>query len=236
GDYFADIIISSNDPVNSEFTVPAHMHVIGIPTIVTNTDSLFYGDVYTGQTDTLVVEFMNTGTYTLNVTNITNTHSEFSTSLTSFSLEVGDTQKVEFYFTPTVTGPISDVFIVSSNDTSNPSYPIYVDGYGIPGTGIEDEQLGIPKEYCVEQNFPNPFNPSTTIRFGLPEVSTVSVIVYDILGREITRLFEGKRNAGFHRVVWNADVASGVYLFRIVAKSESSDRKFVDVKKMIFMK
>lgn len=236
GDYFADIVISSNDPVNSKYRIPAHMHVIGVPTIVTSTDSLFFGDVYTGQTDTLIVEFMNTGTYTLNVTNITNTLSEFSTNLTSFNLEVGDTQKVEFYFTPTVTGPLSDVFIVTSNDTSNPSYQIYVEGNGTPGSGIEEEQLGIPKNYCLEQNFPNPFNPSTTIRFGLPEASTVSIIVYDILGREITRLFEGKRNAGFHRVVWNADVASGVYLFRIVAKSETSDRKFVDVKKMIFMK
>ncbi|MBN2572810.1 MAG: T9SS type A sorting domain-containing protein, partial [Ignavibacteriales bacterium] len=236
GDYFADIMISSNDPGHPEYKVPAHMHVIGVPNIVTSTDSLSFGDVYTGQTDTLFVAFMNDGTDVLEVTDITNSLGVFSTNLTSFSVEVGDTQFVEFYFTPTETGLRTDAFVVASNDTGNPSYYIYAQGNGIPGTGLEDELLGIPKEYSVDQNFPNPFNPSTTIRFGLPEVSSVSIIVYDVLGRKVTELFEGIKTAGFHRVVWNANVASGVYLFRIVAKSENSDKKFVDVRKMILLK
>ena len=80
----------------------------------------------------------------------------------------------------------------------------------------------IPKEYALEAAYPNPFNPQATIRYALPEAADVRLMVYDVVGREVARLVEGKRPAGFHRVRFNgARLASGLYLYRLVAKGEA---------------
>lgn len=82
-------------------------------------------------------------------------------------------------------------------------------------TGTED-LAGIPTRLELHQNFPNPFNPSTTIRFGLPEQADVKLEVYDLLGRRVAVLDQGMKPAGFHQVAFDASrMASGVYLYRL---------------------
>ena len=86
------------------------------------------------------------------------------------------------------------------------------------------------------QNSPNPFNPSTAIRFFVPNNSFVSIKIYDMLGKEVTTLINGQTNAGYHIVYWAGkdkfgnDVSSGVYLYRLTAGS------FNETKKMLMMK
>ena len=76
----------------------------------------------------------------------------------------------------------------------------------------------VPSKYMLQQNYPNPFNPTTTIEIGLPEEAVVHLRMYDILGRQIATLAEGKLSAGTHRFVWDAtDLAGGVYFGRFVA-------------------
>ncbi len=76
----------------------------------------------------------------------------------------------------------------------------------------------IPETYALRQNFPNPFNPSTEILFDLPEDAMVSLIVYDVLGREVTRLLQEELRAGTHRARFDAgNLPSGVYFYRIRA-------------------
>ncbi|MGE5498847.1 MAG: FlgD immunoglobulin-like domain containing protein, partial [Syntrophothermus sp.] len=88
-----------------------------------------------------------------------------------------------------------------------------------------------PKEFKLLQNSPNPFNPVTAIKFQLPVVSRVNIIVYNILGREVATLINEERSPGSHIVYWNgrdnqgAQVASGIYLYRIQAGSYSETRK-----------
>ncbi len=98
-------------------------------------------------------------------------------------------------------------------------------------TGISGEGF-IPKEFFVDQNYPNPFNPATTIQFGLPAQAEVSLIVYDILGREVARLVNSEvMNAGIYKFNFNASqLASGTYIYRLQA-----DKK-VEVKKMLLLK
>lgn len=90
-----------------------------------------------------------------------------------------------------------------------------------------------PLEYELLPAFPNPFNPSTVIRYALPEESWVRLEVYDVLGRRVRELAEGKQPAGWHSVVWDGrdefgrEVASGVYLCMLQAG------KFSDVVKLL---
>lgn len=95
----------------------------------------------------------------------------------------------------------------------------------------------IPKEFELSQNFPNPFNPTTTIRFGLPSSGKVSLQVYDLLGRLVaTLLDEEPKETGFHIVTWNGQdnhgraVASGLYIYQIIAGDFSQTRKMILVK------
>jgi len=77
----------------------------------------------------------------------------------------------------------------------------------------------LPTVFRVSQNHPNPFNPTTHFRFDLPEPSNVSLIIYDILGRQVAELVSGEYEAGYHSVTWNASsFASGVYLARFTAR------------------
>jgi hypothetical protein len=76
-----------------------------------------------------------------------------------------------------------------------------------------------------------PFNPSTTIRYGLPERSRVTLTVFNSLGQQVATLVEGEREAGHHDVTFDAShLASGVYLYRLVAG------EFVQARKLLLMK
>ena len=86
-------------------------------------------------------------------------------------------------------------------------------------TGLDEN--GVPTTFAVQSNYPNPFNPSTTLVFDLPQRAEVEVVVYDVLGREVLRREAGTLVAGVGREV-RVDagrLASGVYFYRITARS-----------------
>ncbi|MEX1139400.1 MAG: M36 family metallopeptidase [Bacteroidota bacterium] len=106
--------------------------------------------------------------------------------------------------------------------------------------GIADQQassIAIPEEFAVMQNYPNPFNPETEIRFALPEPSSVTVTVTDMLGREVVTLADRNYEAGYQRVLWKGvdasgrPVGSGVYFCRVTATGQSG-KQLVKVMKM----
>ncbi len=118
-------------------------------------------------------------------------------------------------------------FVVASPDTFD---------YRLVTTGVSQSD-GVPTEFAVHQNYPNPFNPVTTIRFDLPENSTVSFVVYDVLGRTVAELVNGRMNAGYHQVEWNAShVASGVYLARFTAIDATGSVKLTRIIKLLLTK
>lgn len=102
------------------------------------------------------------------------------------------------------------------------------------GTGGNQQ----PKVYSLHQNYPNPFNPVTQIKFELPEESLVSLIVFDITGKEIDALADGILSAGYHEVSWNAaNVGSGVYFYRLDVQSMGSIKGiYKEMRKMIVAK
>lgn len=98
-------------------------------------------------------------------------------------------------------------------------------------TSLEQPSIGLPTKYWLEQNFPNPFNPTTTIRFMLPKTSQVTLKLFDMLGRNVVTLVDKKLQVGEHKVVFNAQgLSSGVYFYRIHTDG------FVKTKKLILTK
>jgi hypothetical protein len=104
------------------------------------------------------------------------------------------------------------------------------------------EETGVPQEYVLMPNYPNPFNPETRIGYGIPEQSVVTLRVYDVTGREVALLADGVRTAGFHSVTWNGtngaggQVASGVYFYTLDARSVTGNRSFTTSRKMILVR
>lgn len=95
----------------------------------------------------------------------------------------------------------------------------------------EQDEEELPLEFELSPNYPNPFNPVTTIRYALPEAVDVNLVVYDILGRRVRILFDATQAAGYHSVTFDAsDLPSGLYLYRLQAG------EFSDVRKMILLK
>lgn len=98
-------------------------------------------------------------------------------------------------------------------------------------TSYYNEIPFVPTEYELFQNYPNPFNPVTKIKFGLPETSQTKLIIYDVLGREVSTLINGKLSSGYHEVEFSAgELSSGIYFYRLTAS------KFTEIKKMILVK
>ncbi len=108
--------------------------------------------------------------------------------------------------------------------------------------GIDSpETPGFPSAFALQQNFPNPFNPQTTIRYDLPVPGEVSIEVFTALGQRVVWLVQKKSPAGQYEVTWQGQnrhgqiVANGIYFYRMTAKS-SDGRVFVRTRRMHFIK
>jgi len=102
--------------------------------------------------------------------------------------------------------------------------------------GIEESELNIQNSKLRISNYPNPFNPSTTISFNLATDADVTVEVFNVKGQKVKTLVNQKMTQGQHEVIWNGlnednkPVSSGVYLYRVKADNQES------VKRMILLK
>lgn len=121
-------------------------------------------------------------------------------------------------------------------------YPVWMANYTgkfqtwcaiVDYTTIGIQQIGseVPGTYSLSQNFPNPFNPSTKIKFQMPEAGNVKLIIYNALGEEVTTLFDGSLKPGLYETSWNAlSEPSGVYFYRIITNNYSETKRMVLVK------
>ncbi len=117
----------------------------------------------------------------------------------------------------------------SSNCTDSTKWPrldIYFTLVGVKR--ISDE---VPGQYSLYQNFPNPFNPSTSIKYDIPKSSNVKLVVYDMMGKEVTVLVNEKQQTGIYEVKWDASsYSSGLYFIKIQTESFSETKKMMLVK------
>jgi len=94
-----------------------------------------------------------------------------------------------------------------------------------------ENETELPTEFSLEQNYPNPFNPITNIKYQIPEISFVTLKIYDVIGNQITTLVNEEKPAGFYNMEFDASIlSSGVYFYSLQASN------FVETKKMILIK
>ena len=121
---------------------------------------------------------------------------------------------------------------IDTVDVTGDSRVIYVNRYDY----LSVESEGIPTEFALHENYPNPFNPSTTLRFDLPEVSNITLTIFNMLGQKIRTYDMQSAAAGYHTLKWNATndygdpVGAGVYLYQLQSKD------FVKTRKMVLLK
>ncbi len=151
-----------------------------------------------------------------------------STALLEFPIQdLADTLGLERW------GPITfnwQVWAVDSEDSTLANEVPWT--FTIPALGVaQDLRFPVPDHFYLSPNFPNPFNASTTIRFGLPVSGVVELTVWDVVGRKVDTLVSGGYSAGSYEVVWNAgNISAGIYLTRMASKDFSAVRKVILVK------
>ncbi|MEJ2494713.1 MAG: FlgD immunoglobulin-like domain containing protein [Ignavibacteriaceae bacterium] len=145
--------------------------------------------------------------------------------------------------TPTRLAGRSDMGDYDPSFSKNGKYVAYAEftDPGSPKKGFDDESLSsngstLLDNFTLDQNFPNPFNPTTQIRFGIPESGNVTLKIYNSVGQLVKTLVDGNMSEGYHQVTWDATdnsgskLSSGVYFYRITAGT------FTQVNKMMFLK
>ncbi|MCC7430170.1 T9SS type A sorting domain-containing protein, partial [bacterium] len=151
-----------------------------------------------------------------------------------FSLQGGDSTIIEITVFPTTLGALTSTLEIANNTTTNPNY--VVDLIATVVLEATENQNEIPKTYSLKKNYPNPFNPTTTIEFGIPEKSLAKLVVYNVLGQKVKTLVSKELTPAFYKFQWNGtdeankQVSSGIYFYRL----ETS--KFVKTEKMVLLK
>lgn len=151
--------------------------------------------------------------------------------------EEGDIMRLVFHLkegrqgTPAVEFDVKRLLLNEKNVTNEASGVV---------VGV-DEKEQIPTTFGLDQNFPNPFNPVTKIRYHLPVAGTVSIVIFDMLGREVRQLVQAEQPAGSYTVRWDGTdsegkgLPSGSYFYRIKARGENKE-SFTHIRKMVLVK
>ena len=161
-------------------------------------------------------------------------HETADTSLTIYYQDIIDTWYPNFAMLSrgTLKFSVSATDGIDTVKVSGDDRVVFVNRYEYLST----EGEGVPVEFALHENYPNPFNPTTALRFDLPEVSDVTLTIYNMLGQKVRTFDYQNTSAGYHSVKWNAtndlgeQVGAGVYLYQLQTKD------FVKTRKMVLLK
>ncbi len=154
----------------------------------------------------------------------------------NYVVETGGSANIYQWYKDGIKLPLSGPVLIIPGFTKENAgqYVCRITSSLVPDLTLFTKPLNIscnPETFSLSQNYPNPFNPVTSIDFELPVSGKVKLTIYNILGQEITRLVDRNMQAGYHTVKWDASrVASGTYIYKIVAG------EFTAVKKMVVIK
>jgi len=197
-----------------------------IPEIGSSTTEIEFSGVEAGQSDSYDVYIDNTRLGILNVTGAYVTGAPYSVTFTAGEVyAIDDSLMVTVTFAPDDPGSYDDILTVES-DGGTLEIPINA------FVGIKDIPSGETLEaFALHGNYPNPFNPETTIEFALPAAAAVTLEVYSILGEKVSSLDFGEMSAGVKTVNYNAaGLTAGVYFYRLTAGDFTAGDKMILLK------
>jgi hypothetical protein len=146
-----------------------------------------------------------------------------------FTLAPGDSEEVTFSIDPSLLAPssyVAQVIVESKHSVGQTKFQKNYE-FQVVISSISD-LVGIPAVIELGQNYPNPFNPSTTIRYGLPNRSNVTLTVFNTQGQRVATLVQGEQQAGYHEVKFDASgLSSGVYVYQMQAGGYVATKKLL---------
>ena len=172
GDYYAVVEIESNDPVNSLVDVPAHMHVTGAPVIETNTDTLDFGAVFTGYSDTLILTIENTGTDVLEISNIYCDDPHFGAEFTALTINYRTSENMKVWYNANELQVDEGIIYIESNDVDNTPLLVQLQGRSVlpPEISVAPDSFDVAlftgnttMEYLTIQNL----GPNSLLEFNI---------------------------------------------------------------------
>jgi len=204
----------------------------GNPIATINTTEIAFGDVVENETETEEFTISNLGAGEL--TGTIAAPAGYTLSTDTFTVVAGGSVAIEVTFAPTALEAYDGDIVITTNDPNNAELIIAVTGNGTDGNDGNNPE--IPAVTSLQGNYPNPFNPTTNIKFGLKEDSKVTLEIYNIRGQKVQTLVNEKREAGFHTVTWEGNdtnsnnAASGIYFYRLTTDKYSSTKKMILMK------
>ncbi|MBU0692780.1 T9SS type A sorting domain-containing protein, partial [bacterium] len=185
-----------------------------------------------GQRDSVTLPLINDGEMDAIIDTVYFTaHGDvFSVSPLAAVLPAGTQQEFEVIFDPVMITTYNSNLCFVHNVAPDSEICIPVIGE-IRTPNVDDQVEGIPSEYYLAEAYPNPFNPSTTIEFGLPQESQVKLSVFDLTGRVVETIVQQQLPAGRHSVEFSGQqLPSGIYFYTITAGSFSAGHKMILLK------
>jgi hypothetical protein len=121
--------------------------------------------------------------------------------------------------------------VVGYNSTTSGTYSWFISKYSLLTSDINGYQDIIPNYFMLYQNFPNPFNPTTRIKFTIPYGTVVKLLIYDINGKLISKLLNKDLAQGAHEIEFNCSgLSSGIYFYQLQAGTYCQSRKMLLIK------
>jgi hypothetical protein len=222
-----------------EVVFPADAVATGTPTILIDQVALDFGNVEVGLEASLPLMISNVGDasmlgyiqvpqpYTLDA------NADGFVNNMDYILDVGESMELNIGYRPSEEGVFPAYLIISSDDPDAPSTNVSLMGSATPVSNQDNVNPVITE---LRGNYPNPFNPTTTISFSLKEKAPVSIDIYNILGQKVRTLYSGELGSGIHNLTWQGiddkgrAVASGVYFYKMKSTEYSSTKKMILMK------
>jgi hypothetical protein len=203
------------------------------PSVTSGMDEVDFGSVQKGARATVPLWISNPSLNTVRIDSIGVRHRKiFSVTGMDFPgiIRKGKAHGFTVAFAPDSDNVYLDTLDIYSNAPGLP-LKIVLTGRSFSLRASEGTGMGIPTEFCLFKNYPNPFKGATTIKFGLPRPSTVSLAVFNTLGQLVAELANGYLEAGYHSVVFSSSgLSSGLYFYRFQAGD------FIDTKKLVVLR
>ena len=168
------------------------------------------------------------------------TEVNFGSDILVDSVKVRSSTTLQAFITIATSATIGPRTITVQNTRATGASASLLNGFSVSSdatTHVWNDPNLIPDRLVLEEAFPNPFNPSTTIRFGLPERCRVMMEVYTLLGTTVAQLVDAEQSEGYHEIRWTAcDLSSGVYIVRLRSESLETQKHFVECKRIVLLR